>query len=130
MKIEKLTIRDLQEVKSMLPEGRYDTNMKELIDNIQKEGFQYKAVDATTGKMLAGFIAYLECDGTGYISEVMSDGSFVGRKGLRALVAKFNEDMKCIPFYFEVHGKAYMSKRVYVDYYKSEYIDIKLYTGN
>lgn len=129
MKIEKLTIRDLQEVKSMLPEGRYDTNMKELIDNIQKEGFQYKAVDAT-GKMLAGFIAYLERDGTGYISEVMSDGSFVGRKGLRALVAKFNEDMKCIPFYFEVYGKAYVSKRVYADYYKSEYIDIKLYTGN
>ena len=129
MKIEKLTIRDLQEVKSMLPEGRYDTNMKELIDNIQREGFQYKAVDAT-GKMLAGFIAYLGCDGTGYISEVMSDGSFVGRKGLRALVAKFNEDMKCIPFYFEVYGKAYVRKRVYVDYYKSEYIDIKFYTGN
>lgn len=129
MKIEKLTIRDLQEVKSMLPEGKYDTNMKELIDNIQKEGFQYKAID-DTGKMLAGFIAYLECDGTGYISEVMSDGSFIGRKGLRALVAKFNEDMKCIPFYFEVYEKAYVSKRVYVDYYKSEYIDIKLYTGN
>lgn len=129
MKIEKLTIRDLQEVKSMLPEGKYDTNMKELIDDIQREGFQYKAVDAT-GKMLAGFIAYLKSDGTGYISEVMSDGSFVGRKGLRALVAKFNEDMKCIPFYFEVYGKAYVSKRVHVDYYKSEYIDIKLYTGN
>ena len=129
MKIEKLTIRDLQEVKSMLPQGKYDKNMKDLINDIQREGFQYKAVD-DAGKMLAGFIAYLECDGTGYISEVMSDGSFVGRKGLRALVAKFNEDMESIPFYFEVYGKAYWSKRVYVDYYKSEYIDIKLYTGN
>ena len=129
MKIEKLTIRDLQEVKSMLPQGKYDRNMKDLIDDIQREGFQYKAVD-DTGKMIAGVITYLECDGTGYISEVMSDGSFVGRKGLRALVAKFNEDMKCIPFYFEVYGKAYVSKRVYVDYYKSEYIDIKFYTGN
>lgn len=129
MRIEKLTIRDLQEVKSMLPEGKYDTSMKELIDDIQREGFQYKAVD-DTGKMIAGFIAYLECDGTGYISEVMSDGSFVGRKGLRSLVSKFNEDMKGTLFYFEVYGKAYWSKRVHVDYYKSEYIDIKLYIGN
>lgn len=129
MRIEKLTIRDLQSVKSMLPEGKYDTNMKELIDDIQREGFQYKVVD-DTGKMIAGFIAYIECDGTGYISEVMTDGSFAGRKGLRALFDKFNLDMKDIPFYFEIYGEAYWSKRVYVDYYKSEYIDVKLYIGN
>lgn len=113
----------------MLPDGKYDTNMKELIDDIQREGFQYKAVD-DTGKMIAGFIAYTECDGTGYISEVMTDGSFVGRKGLRALVDKFNLDMKGIPFYFEIYGEAHWSKRVYGDYYKSEYIDVKLYIGN
>lgn len=130
MIIEKLTIRDLNSVLKLLPEGKYDKNVSELIDDIKSDGFKYKVVDENGG-LLAGFIAnYTEEEEEGYIVEVFNNKSFKGKKAVHLLVNKFNEEYKNVKHYFEIYPGSYWNPKLYAEYFKSEYVDMKLYLGN
>lgn len=131
MIIEKLTIRDLNSVLKLLPEGKYDKNVSELIDDIKSEGFKYKVVDENGG-LLAGFIANYteEEEEEGYIVEVFNNKSFKGKKAVHLLVNKFNEEYKNVKHYFEIYPGSYWNPKLYAEYFKSEYVDMKLYLGN
>ena len=130
MIIEKLTIKDLNSVLKLLPEGKYDKNVSELIDDIKSEGFKYKVVDED-GVLLAGFIAnYTEEEEEGYIVEVFNNKSFKGKKAVHLLVNKFNEEYKNVKHYFEIYPGSYWNPKLYAEYFKSEYVDMKLYVGN
>ena len=131
MIIEKLTIKDLNSVLKLLPEGKYDKNVSELIDDIKSEGFKYKVVDED-GVLLAGFIANYteEEEEEGYIVEVFNNKSFKGKKAVHLLVNKFNEEYKNVKHYFEIYPGSYWNPKLYAEYFKSEYVDMKLYVGN
>ena len=130
MIIEKLTIIDLNSVIKLLPKGKYDKNVSELIDDIKSEGFKYKVVDENGG-LLAGFIAnYTEEEEEGYIVEVFNNKSFKGKKAVHLLVNKFNEEYKNVKHYFEIYPGSYWNPKLYAEYFKSEYVDMKLYLGN
>ncbi len=131
MIIEKLTIRDLNSVLKLLPEGKYDKNVSELIDDIKSEGFKYKVVDENGG-LLAGVIANYteEEEEEGYIVEVFNNKSFKGKKAVHLLVNKFNEEYKNVKHYFEIYPGSYWNPKLYAEYFKSEYVDMKLYLGN
>ena len=131
MIIEKLTIIDLNSVIKLLPKGKYDKNVSELIDDIKSEGFKYKVVDENGG-LLAGFIANYteEEEEEGYIVEVFNNKSFKGKKAVHLLVNKFNKDYKNVKHYFEIYPGSYWNPKLYAEYFKSEYVDMKLYLGN
>ena len=130
MIIEKLTIIDLNSVIKLLPKGKYDKNVSELIDDIKSDGFKYKVVDENGG-LLAGFIAnYTEEEEEGYIVEVFNNKSFKGKKAVHLLVNKFNEEYKNVKHYFEIYPGSYWNPKLYAEYFKSEYVDMKLYLGN
>ena len=130
MIIEKLTIKDLNSVLKLLPKGKYDKNVSELIDDIKSDGFKYKVVDENGG-LLAGFIAnYTEEEEEGYIVEVFNNKSFKGKKAVHLLVNKFNEEYKNVKHYFEIYPGSYWNPKLYAEYFKSEYVDMKLYLGN
>lgn len=130
MIIEKLTIIDLNSVIKLLPKGKYDKNVSELIDDIKSEGFKYKVVDENGG-LLAGFIAnYTEEEEEGYIVEVFNNKSFKGKKAVHLLVNKFNKEYKNVKHYFEIYPGSYWNPKLYAEYFKSEYVDMKLYIGN
>lgn len=129
MIIEKLTVKDLNSVLKLLPEGKYDKNVSDLIDDIKSDGFKYKVVDED-GSLLAGFIAnYIEGE-EGYIVEVFNNKSFKGKKAVHMLVDKFNEEYKNVKHYFEIYPGNYWNPKLYAEYFKSEYVDMKLYVGN
>ena len=129
MIIERLTIKDLNSVLKLLPEGKYDKNVSELIDDIKSEGFKYKVV-GEDGSLLAGFIANCTEGEEGYIVEVFNNKSFKGKKAVHLLVNKFKEEYKNIKHYFEIYPGSYWSPKIYTEYFKSEYVDMKLYLGN
>ena len=129
MIIEKLTIIDLNSVIKLLPKGKYDKNVSELIDDIKSDGFKYKVVDENGG-LLAGFIANYTEGEEGYIVEVFNNKSFKGKKAVHLLVNKFNKDYKNVKHYFEIYPGSYWNPKLYAEYFKSEYVDMKLYVGN
>lgn len=129
MIIERLTIKDLNSVLKLLPEGKYDKNVSELIDDIKSEGFKYKVVDED-GSLLAGFIANYTEGEEGYIVEVFNNKSFKGKKAVHLLGNKFKEEYKNIKHYFEIYPGSYWNPKIYTEYFKSEYVDMKLYLGN
>ena len=129
MIIERLTIKDLNSVLKLLPEGKYDKNVSELINDIRSEGFKYKVVDEN-GCLLAGFIANYTEGEEGYIVEVFNDKSFKGKKAVHLLVNKFNKEYKNVKHYFEIYPGNYWNPKLYTEYFKSEYVDMKLYLGN
>ena len=129
MIIERLTIKDLNSVLKLLPKGKYEKNVSELIDDIKSEGFKYKVVDEDGG-LLAGFIANYTEGEEGYIVEVFSSKSFKGKKAVHLLVNKFNEEYKNVKHYFEIYPGSYWNPKLYSEYFKSEYVDMKLYVGN
>lgn len=129
MIIERLTIKDLNSVLKLLPEGKYDKNINELINDIRSEGFKYKVVDEN-GSLLAGFIATHTEGEEGYIVEVFNNKSFKGKKAVHLLVNKFNKEYKNVKHYFEIYPDNYWNPKLYTEYFKSEYVDMKLYIGN
>ena len=129
MIIERLTIKDLNSVLKLLPKGKYEKNVSELIDDIKSDGFKYKVVDED-GSLLAGFIANYTEEEEGYIVEVFNNKSFKGKKAVHLLVNKFNEEYKNIKHYFEIYPGSYWNPKLYAEYFKSEYVDMKLYLGN
>ena len=129
MIIERLTVKDLNSVLKLLPEGKYDKNVSELIADIRSDGFKFKVVDEN-GILLAGYIAnYVEGE-EGYIVEVFNNKSFKGKKAVHLLVNKFNKEYKNVKHYFEIYPDNYWNPKLYAEYFKSEYVDMKLYTGN
>ena len=129
MIIERLTIKDLNSVLKLLPKGKYEKNVSELIDDIKSEGFKYKVVDENGG-LLAGFIANYTEEEEGYIVEVFNNKSFKGKKAVHLLVNNFNEEYKNVKHYFEIYPGSYWNPKLYSEYFKSEYVDMKLYVGN
>lgn len=130
MIIEELTIKDLSNVLKLLPEGKYANSTADLITDIKAEGFTYKVVDAD-GTLLAGFIATCECGEDGYIVEVFNNKTFKGKRATALLIDKFNEETRGIKHYFEIFpGNYWNPKKIYKTYFKSEYVDMKLYVGN
>ena len=74
MIIERLTVKDLNSVLKLLPEGKYDKTVSELIADIRSDGFKFKVVDEN-GSLLAGFIANYTEGEEGYIVEVFNNKS-------------------------------------------------------
>ena len=129
MIIERLTVKDLNSVLKLLPEGKYDKNVSELIADIRSDGFKFKVVDEN-GILLAGFIANYTEGEEGYIVEVFNNKSFKGKKAVHLLVNKFNKEYKNVKHYFEIYPDNYWNPKLYAEYFKSEYVDMKLYIGN
>ena len=129
MIIERLTIKDLNSVLKLLPKGKYEKNVSELIDDIKSEGFKYKVVDENGG-LLAGFIANYTEEEEGYIVEVFNNKSFKGKKAVHLMVNSFNEEYKNVKHYFVIYPGSYWNPKLYSEYFKSEYVDMKLYSGN
>lgn len=129
MIIERLTVKDLNSVLKLLPEGKYDKTVSELIADIRSDGFKFKVVDEN-GSLLAGFIATHTEEEEGYIVEVFNNKSFKGKKAVHLLVNKFNKEYKNVKHYFEIYPDNYWNPKLYTEYFKSEYVDMKLYIGN
>ncbi len=129
MIIERLTVKDLNSVLKLLPEGKYDKTVSELIADIRSEGFKFKVVDEN-GSLLAGFIATHTEGEEGCIVEVFNNKSFKGKKAVHLLVNKFNKEYKNVKHYFEIYPDNYWNPKLYAEYFKSEYVDMKLYIGN
>ena len=129
MIIERLTVKDLNSVLKLLPEGKYDKTVSELIADIRSDGFKFKVVDEN-GSLLAGFIANYTEGEEGYIVEVFNNKSFKGKKAVHLLVNKFNKEYKNVKHYFEIYPGNYWNPKLYAEYFKSEYVDMKLYIGN
>ena len=129
IKLEKICARDVPKILPFFTDDKYTNNVNSLLVDIGKEGFCYKAVDED-GNILAGIISYQLDENSGYISEAFTNGKYAGRKGFYYIAKEFDIATKGIDYFFEVYKGSYWNANKYITYYKSHYVDMKLYIGN